>query len=473
MQMEATPYRNLAIPNHHYEIRSSASSKFISALFATLEDEGIKYCILRNYENLPHDYGNDIDILTAPEGYKIFNRLLLMVAQRNGWACIGQTDYLGYHKLYFSSLRAEECLLRIDIQTGSERKGIPTYSVNYVLEKRVRRQDFYVASKGTEAAITLTKNLMRYGKIETKNNARVRIRSCANTKGDDFVDCLSPCFGQRIAEWLLHRAREGSWESIEQRYQMLRWAVTWRAFAHNHPGQVLRWVRFFWGHLRHRVKRPLGFFVVLLGSDGSGKTTIAEGLAGFWKSNFSKEVVHIHGDFKLLPRLRNLRKLWARIHRKPMKPDVDFTKKHSGALVKPHSLIRSLCYICYYMWDYVLGHFVVFFHKGSDSLIVSDRYFYEYFYQLGNSNLPHWLLHLVKRAIPEPDLIVCLERDPKSIYEGKNELTIAEIERQQTILRKLIDNIPCAVLVNGNEGIEATVQEIQRHILIAMSKRTR
>lgn len=462
---------NMSKAKHGQKTEASVSSEFISALFETFESSGVKYCVLRNYENLPVDHGNDIDILIAPENYKTSYRLLLIAARKNGWLYIGHTDYFGYHKLYFSSLRPQERLLRIDVQTGSLWKGIPSAATSYILKHRVKRNDLWIASPGAEAATFFINELLTLGTIKKRNNARHKIQSLAQIGAEDFLACLSPCFGQRIAEWLLHQAQEGNLGTIEQRYQMLRWAVTWRAFVRNPVGQVLRWVRFLGCHLRQRTKRPSGLFVVLLGPDGSGKTTIAEGLTTFWKSNFSKEVVYLHGDFKLLPRLRNIRRLWARIRRKPMKPDVDFTKRHSGALVEPHSVLRALCYLSYYTWDYVLGHFSIFWHKGKDRLIISDRYFHEYFYQPKNINVPHWLLHLLMRAIPKPDLIVYLERNPDSIYKGKDELTVAEIERQQNFLRDLIENIPDSIRVNGDNGIGETVREIQGHILSTMSYR--
>lgn len=212
-----------------------------------------------------------------------------------------------------------------------------------------------------------------------------------------------------------------------------------------------------------------GFFLAIVGPDGSGKTTIADGIMSFWQENFNKVPLCIHGGFAVLPRLKYLRKLWAWIRGGKLAPDPDYTKRHSGANVMPHSLFKSLLYVGYYYWGYMFGHFKVSKAKSEDNLIVADRYFYDYFYQRGNMKLPHWLLRLLSWFIPQPDLIVYLEREPKSIYNGKDELTLAEIERQQTILDKLIKDLPHAVRVNGDKGIEATVREIRHHILSKMA----
>ena len=48
--------------------RSSASVDYLSHLFAILNREQIGYCVLRNYEQLPIEIGNDIDIWVGVAG---------------------------------------------------------------------------------------------------------------------------------------------------------------------------------------------------------------------------------------------------------------------------------------------------------------------------------------------------------------------------------------------------------------------
>jgi thymidylate kinase len=212
-------------------------------------------------------------------------------------------------------------------------------------------------------------------------------------------------------------------------------------------------------------------FVVLLGPDGSGKTTIARDLSEFWKRDYGATTVQIHGGFHLLPELKNLRRAIAWLCHKPMAPEVDFTGRHSGVSVAPHSLTRSLCYLLYYSWDYILSHIPVFYHKGKDRLIVADRYFYDYFFQLRNSKLPHRLLDAIRRVIAQPDLIVCVERDAEAIYADKDELTVDEIRRQQAVLRAVVAKLPNAVLVRADAGAQAAADCIQGHILRVMTGR--
>ena len=42
---------------------SSSIKEFVQSFFAELNDIGMQYCVERNYEGLPYDVGNDLDIL--------------------------------------------------------------------------------------------------------------------------------------------------------------------------------------------------------------------------------------------------------------------------------------------------------------------------------------------------------------------------------------------------------------------------
>jgi len=229
--------------------------------------------------------------------------------------------------------------------------------------------------------------------------------------------------------------------------------------------------RIDWGGIPET--RNGGFFLVIVGPDGSGKTTIADGIMYFWQENCDKAPLYIHGDFGILPRLKYLRKLWAKIRGRKLPPDPDYTQKHAGAKAVPHSLTKSLLYIAYYYWGYIWGHYKIFSAKAKDRLIIADRYFYDYFFQRGNMKLPHWLLRFLSRFIPQPDLVVFLDADAESIYQRKNELTIEEIKRQQDIIKKICKWLPNCVSIDTRKGISQTVEQVQAAISTKMVEKNR
>jgi len=445
---------------------------FIKGVLASFNSASVCYLILRNYEGLPRRCGHDLDILVARRDSRKAVALIEAKAAQLGWRKVGERKHVAVHKLCFALAETETKVMVFDVVTAGRWKGIPCWDAKSILEKRVSRNVFWVPPPGGEAATLLIEELLASGKVKQRNDSRARAQQLANADPASFLACVSPCFGKRWAKWLLQHVQQGAWSIIESHCQALRWLVIARALLKNPLAQVWRWCGLLWSHVRHRLKMPLGIFVAIIGPDGSGKTTLARCLADRWKQDFAfSGVVHIHGDFKILPRLKRLRHLWARLRGREPPPDPDMTQRHAGASVKPHSLVRSLFYLAYYVWDFLLGHLVIFQHKSKDRLIVADRYFYEYFYQLGNSRLPHWLLHLVRRFIPQPDLIIYIERDACQIYRDKDELTIGEIRRQQQVIRDLLKTLPHSVTVSEVTGIEATLEAVEQQLLERMAAR--
>ncbi len=216
-----------------------------------------------------------------------------------------------------------------------------------------------------------------------------------------------------------------------------------------------------------------GFFLAIIGPDGSGKTSVAETLSKSLESHFDQVPMYIHGDFDILPRLKSLRKIWAKIKRREMPPDPDYTKKHAGAAAVPHSLVRSLGYVCYYYWGYLLGHFTILLAKANNKIIIADRYFYDYFFLRDSMRIPHWLLRLLIYFIPRPDLIVFLDADAEEIYARKNELTIEEIKRQQDIIRKICKWLPNYIAIDTHKGISQTVEQVKAAIFTKIVKKNK
>lgn len=213
-----------------------------------------------------------------------------------------------------------------------------------------------------------------------------------------------------------------------------------------------------------------GLFVVIIGPDGSGKTTVADAIEKECLATYGMMATRIHGGFNILPHLKILRKAFAALLRKEMRPDPDYTIKHSGAIAKPHNLSRSFVYLIYYYWDYLLGHCFVKKQKQLGRLILADRYFYDYFYQRGNMNLPHGLLRVLCNFIPRPDVLIFLNADAQAIYDRKNELTTDEIERQQKIITKILAWLPNSITVESDQHLSATMSKISEMITRKLKK---
>jgi hypothetical protein len=64
---------------------------FLRRLFSQLEQAGVRYCVLRNYEGLPEKVEHDVDVLVGRSQVALFERCLTMVARGWGWQLLRRT----------------------------------------------------------------------------------------------------------------------------------------------------------------------------------------------------------------------------------------------------------------------------------------------------------------------------------------------------------------------------------------------
>jgi len=60
--------------------------RLVAGLFKALDDAGLPFVVLRNYEELPEATSNDIDLLVCPARAREAELILAKAADREGWA---------------------------------------------------------------------------------------------------------------------------------------------------------------------------------------------------------------------------------------------------------------------------------------------------------------------------------------------------------------------------------------------------
>jgi thymidylate kinase len=434
---------------------------FISAIFKALEKNHIIYCVLRNYCELPDNHGNDVDILINDKELKLVRKIVLETAKQESWIPFAVATRYGYTGIH---LHTDNERILIDIFSHCHWRGLTYADEALVLESRNIFKGFWVAGLGCEGAITLVKELLSQGKMKQRPCARDRVQLCVNQDRSGFITCIEKAFSKNLAEQIWEMASEGNWKGLEKQVSKYRRILLTYTILRMPASQLMIWMRFILGHILYKLKRPLGIFIVLIGPDGSGKTSIAKKIMSDWEADFHTKPFYIHGDFHIMPRLGNIKKFIAILTRRKVAPEPDFTKRHSGANVIPHSLLRSLIYLIYYFPGYLLGHLFVFWAKGRDKLIIADRYFYDYFFQRGNMKLPHRLLKALSLLIPRPNATLYLDSNAREIYQRKDELTIEEIQRQQNIITQINNWLPNFNSIKSDIDIKETIYKIKNVI---------
>lgn len=199
--------------------------------------------------------------------------------------------------------------------------------------------------------------------------------------------------------------------------------------------------------------------VAILGPDGSGKSTIADMVV----AELSREGIdarhHAH-RFGILPPLSNLRPGGRKSSQDKNTGRTDGTVSYD---LGENSPLRAFAYVSWYGIDYFFGGILLKLHNSFGNrkrAAIFARYFYDYYYQSNNRRLSDRFKRLVERIVPRPDFIFFLDRCAQEIHDGKPELPVEEIKRQQQIIRDRFGSYAEFHIVNARGGADDTAEQI-------------
>lgn len=174
---------------------------------------------------------------------------------------------------------------------------------------------------------------------------------------------------------------------------------------------------------------PRGLFCVLVGLDGSGKTTLARNLCEltgqvpqFSGVRYSHWRPKIFGAGEIpLPEFQN----------QPRKPVVAPSAMNS--VLSLLRLAKNALLIRLAWWLQVRPAV----RRGQ--LVLVDRYYYNYYLDPTSVKFsaPRRWLDLARRLFPRPDLVLTLHAPPEILLQRKQELSAAEMQQQSAVLASL------------------------------------
>ena len=443
----------------------NATSELLTTLFSRLNEEKIKYCILRNYEELPEWVGNDVDIWVEKKDWEKFHYVVKEVANILNYTLNytprltikGEGDYF-LSKFIDGRLNT----IHIDSWAYLHWRGL-CFVDESVIGKHLKwnEKGFYVLLPGVEASINLLKDLIYHGKVKEKY--KDKIKEFLLKDSTTFLECLQKPFGRKISFFIFEHAQKGNWQILEENYKKLRIILFLKSSLHP-ISQPIKFFYYFRAQIRRFFTNPHGLFIVLIGPDGSGKSTTANNLIESEIKTLFQKKHYFHGHFPYLPEMKKI---------------LSFFGLHKGSSVSsenpraihPFGTLRSILYPVYYGFNYFLGHFFIWQVKAKAGLIIFDRYFYDYFIQKQFINCPKWLLNLIEKLIPKPDIIIYLKNNPEVIHVRKSELTIEEIKRQSLICEEITRRHPQNSVIIETTTPEEVILNIQRIIINKIKER--
>lgn len=420
-----------------------SQADFFSPFFKRLEEKGLEYCVLRNYENLPQYVRNDVDIWAHPATALQLGETVREVAAETDWAMIsffprsgsgGDGDY------FLTRISSPPGIIHLDVWTHIYWKGLEYIDAG-AFAGNISHCDrgFGVAGHGLQAAMMLLKGLLYHGRVDAKY--KEKIGEYSSLDPDSFMAGLVLPFGHRTAKYLLTNSIVAGWQAIEAKAWWFRLVLLLRALSMAPFRQLSHWFDYLCNRIMKYAAPQRGLFLVFMGPDGSGKTTLVELLMQSQCARLFQEKISFHGHFPYLPEIKSML-FWKSAQEKTLpRPQA----------IRPFGMWRAAIYPLYYGFNHFLGHFLIWKERARGGLVFFDRYFYDYLLINQFSRCPRWLIFTIAKLIPRPDAVIYLKCDPKKIHARKPELPIDEIERQQGICDFLRDRFaPTYTVDTGN-----------------------
>ncbi len=432
----------------------SGPGRILSGIFETLDRAGIPYCVLHGYERFSQQITSDVDCMVSDD---VRPHQLAALFTNNRENLIN-ADLVYWRDYCFAfagrNVDGSRCFLWLDLGVDYNLSNLKVYSGKEILEGRQRYRQFWVPVARIEFGCYLIR------KIAKMHLDQEQGRRLSALYGRDPVGCqqrMAPFWGAKRVSRLAYAARSGDWGQVRGHLRSLRAEMRCRTIW-RHPWWAIRGQARRIGQRARLVCWPEGgLIVVFLGPDGVGKSSVIAAVA-----------LGVAGAFN-------------RTARYGFAPGLlTWLRRPSGANAQPHavpprsavmSIVRAVCYwLVYYLLCYRLR---VRLQLARSTLVMHDRHLIDALvdpkrYRYGG---PMWLLRVIWRFVPQPDLIVLLDAPPEVLQARKQEVPFEESARQREAYRSLVRSMENGHVVDSTRPLEQVVGDVSDIILGSLSAR--
>ena len=431
-------------------------ARLLTCVFEGWNRAGIPFVILRNYENLPAATSNDVDVLVEPSRLKEAEQVSIGAAKTAGYRLHNRIEFASLGLFFYEPQALQQ--IQVDLYPELAWRGFTVLRADAVIAERVDSGLFAIPHPVHEACISLLGRLLQHGEVAEKY--KPQILAGFRSEVEKAKRVLSEPFGIALSDGLVNRVLAENWAGVADLARPLRRALMFRALTRHPLATAAVLIRAGLRILR-RWFRPGGMVLVILGADGSGKSTVAAQLIERLRPTF--------------PPGKGLQVHW--------KPVVFFRQRRQPSgkpNIDPHGqpargLLASVCYLTGHWLEYLLGSLLQFrpamFRGG---LVLIDRYYYDFLIDQRRYRLsvPNVLVRVLFRALRQPDLVFLLDAPANVLQARKREVSPAETERQIQAYRQLVASLPQGYTFDATAYPDRVTAELTRQLLDWLAART-
>ena len=445
----------------------NATEQLFTAFAKGLDATSVRHCFLRGYSEFPKLAPlSDVDMLVHPEDRDLTESAFRAAAGEAGFN-VWQRFRSGFITRLFAYAYSPDDghhFFDVDIHTSEASYGIPYLAADDLLPHVLAGEAIHRLPLPIEAMVNCLGHYFSGGSMPDK----YRLPWTAHREDTASRALLEKAVGSTRAEQILSALAAGSPAPVLSNGRKVGGGVRRRLLLRHPITSAWGLGAFGWGERIRPWYRPRGRFLIFLGTDGSGKSTLVAELLKHIGPRFRGGLVEAnHLRPGILPQISAL------FHGgRPAYTIEDMADPHRA---RPSGMLGSALRATYYWLDYLIGYPVRILPKRSrNSLIVFDRWFYDYlvdpmrFRVSRDSPLPGFL----HRFLAKPDCVLICTAPPETILSRKQELSSDEVYRQVEQFRHLADRLTQASVIDTSQDLDRCVDEVIRKIFSGAGARS-
>ncbi|MGI8771307.1 MAG: hypothetical protein ACR2JE_07710 [Acidobacteriaceae bacterium] len=424
-------------------------------LLSKLESECEAYCMLTGYDELPDNFDTDIDFMVGARDFQRVPGLLADIARDTGSRLFQVIPHEVSGRAYLLTLQTGTKVSLVQPDSASDYRHFGRLwlrAEDVLAERRWHPRGFWIPGAAHEFTYYLIKRLNKRELTKEQGSRLSRLYAEDPLKA---AELLGRFFGAASTRKLIEMASTGVWEPLLHNLEALRKELR-RHSAETLP-QTLRSSAVRLQHASDRILRPTGAWIAFMGPDGCGKSSVIEAIST-----------------EFAPAYRGV----LRFHMRP-----NFLKVRAGErapVVDPHGkpprgFLMSIIKAVYMASDYFAGYLArIRPAMMRTHLVISDRYFYDMLIDSKRIRYggPRWLLRLIGKIIPKPELTLLLNAPPEVLWSRKQEVPFEEVVRQQKAYLELAGRLKSVVVIDAAQPLETVIRQSQAAIIAHLSQRT-
>lgn len=436
--------------------------QFLTTFFDQLNEIGVDYFVYGEYRQLPVDTGgSDIDMVVNGKDFDKTTALLLSLAQKS--KVIIASKYANANaNAHFYRCLSLDWGVQVDIlRDGLHFKGVSYYPLAKLCKHVIRHNGIKVVNCEYGFFVDYFKEIIHKGKAKEKY--RTAVMEALQNHEEELDEEIKEIYGDKALQLIKSNFTMDGLNHI---------GISLQQIIHRNilKGKTITQLQTKLVLAQRLFSKKPGYVIAVLGTDGSGKSTIINAITPWLNQGFHHGVIYNHLRPNVIPDLGVMFGKKKAIGKGEV-PTV-CSDPHGQ---KPSGFVGSLVRWGYYLLDYTFGYMksvwkTIHIHS---KVFIFDRYYYDYYIDQRRSrtSLPRWILRLGECMVPTPDLILCLGGDPQKIYNRKPETSLEEVTRQTHVLQDFCRNRNKAVWIDTTTTPQESIRAAQSAILKMLSVR--